>query len=58
MWCVQVGSSVTLGSSSNLTGSFVAHISITGNHGVHVVGNLVALNAAITMIDDKVVPMC
>jgi hypothetical protein len=49
-----VGSSATLGTSTNFAGTVIAVASITVNSGVTVKGGLFALNGAVTLIDDKV----
>ena len=49
-----VGSSATLGTSTNFDGTIIAVASITVNSGVTVNGGLFALNGAVTLIDDTV----
>ncbi|KAJ9667501.1 hypothetical protein H2201_002370 [Coniosporium apollinis] len=48
----QVGSSATLGTTTNFAGNILAYASITGNAGVTVQGGLYALTAAVTLIED------
>ncbi len=50
----QVGSSATLGTGTDLVGNVLALTSITVNDGVAVNGGLYALNAAVTLINDRV----
>ncbi|MCJ1402516.1 hypothetical protein MMC11_005736 [Xylographa trunciseda] len=50
----QVGSSATLGTSTQFVGTIIAEASITANSGVSCQGGLFALTAAVTMINDKI----
>lgn len=50
----QVGSSATLGTGTNFAGIILAYASITGNSGVNVSGSLIALHAAVTLINDQI----
>ncbi|MCJ1435020.1 hypothetical protein MMC27_004390 [Xylographa pallens] len=50
----QVGSSATLGTSTQFVGTVIAEASITANSGVACQGGLFALTAAVTMIDDAI----
>ncbi|KAJ9634779.1 hypothetical protein H2199_008828 [Coniosporium tulheliwenetii] len=50
----QVGSSATLGTTTNFAGNILASASITGNAGVTVQGGLYALTAAVTLIEDTI----
>ncbi|MCJ1249567.1 hypothetical protein MMC30_006793 [Trapelia coarctata] len=50
----QVGSSATLGTSTNFVGNILALASITVNSAVTVNGGLYALTAAVTLIDDTI----
>ena len=50
----QVGSSATLGASSHLAGSVMARTAITSGDGVDVDGRLMAQDASITLINDRV----
>ena len=55
----QIGSSATLGASSLLRGSVLAHTSITVGAGVTMHGRALALNGAVTLDNDAVsVPHC
>ncbi len=55
----QVGSSATLGTTSNFVGTILALQSITLNHGARIMGRALARNAAVTL-DDNVItaPHC
>jgi hypothetical protein len=61
-WCNkfwQVGSSATLGTGTAFQGNILAHDSITLNTDATVYGRALALNAAVTMDDNRVtVPVC
>ena len=50
----QVGSSATLGTGTHFAGIILAYASITGNSGVVVSGSLIALHAAVTLINDQI----
>lgn len=52
----QVGSSATLGTFSEMLGHVVAHTSITATTGANFDGNLIALNGAVTLDTNTVVP--
>ena len=52
----QVGSSATLGSGSNFTGTIMALTSATLNTGVTVDGRILARNGAVTLQNDTIVP--
>ncbi|KAF3042337.1 hypothetical protein E8E12_002910 [Didymella heteroderae] len=52
----QVGSSATLGSSTNFEGNILALISISLLEDVDVNGGLYALNGAVTLINDRIIP--
>lgn len=55
----RVGSSATLGSGSTFNASIVALTSISVNNAVAINGRLVALNGAVTLINDMVnIPVC
>jgi serine protease AprX len=55
----QVGSSATLGSSTDFAGNILALASITMNDGVNVTGRALARTAAVTLINDTIVaPHC
>lgn len=55
----QVGSSATLGTNSNMSGSILALTSITLNSGADVDGRVLARNGAVTLDDNTVtVPSC
>lgn len=51
----QVGSSATLGSDSDFAGSILAFTSITVNDGASVQGRLLALNGAVTLLNNTIV---
>jgi hypothetical protein len=50
----QVGSSATLGSTSNFVGNILAQTSITMNNGVTLAGRALASTGSVTMIDDTI----
>ncbi|KAJ4314411.1 hypothetical protein N0V94_006460 [Neodidymelliopsis sp. IMI 364377] len=50
----QVGSSATLGTSTNFNGNILALTSISLNNGVSVNGGLYAINGAVTLINDSI----
>lgn len=50
----QVGSSATLGTTTEFKGNILASASVTANSGVAVRGGLYALSAAVTLIDDAI----
>jgi len=50
----QVGSSATLGTTTQFRGNILALASITANSAVTASGSLIALNAAVTLIDDQI----
>jgi hypothetical protein len=55
----QVGSSATLGTSSDFTGTILALTSITVNNGVTIAGRALARNGNVTLIDDTITaPSC